>query len=61
VSGALARSGIQVLESAGKIDRLERAPAGVRLTYSEDGTPNHIDATITVVAAGWIANTEPPL
>src|SRR4029077_18125956 len=56
VSGALASSGIEVLENAGAIDRLERCPAGVRLTYSH-GTTHHIDAAITVVAAGWGANT----
>jgi pyruvate/2-oxoglutarate dehydrogenase complex dihydrolipoamide dehydrogenase (E3) component len=57
VAGALATSGIQVLQNAGKIDRLEPSPAGVRLTYSRDGTPHHIGATMTVVATGWVANT----
>jgi dihydrolipoamide dehydrogenase len=57
VSEALTTSGIQVLENAGTIHRLEPCPAGVRLTYAHDGTPHHIEATITVVAAGWIANT----
>ncbi len=44
VSEALATSGIQVLENAGKIDRLEPSPAGVQLTYAHDGAPGHIDA-----------------
>ena len=57
VSEALAASGIEVLENAGPIDRLEPSPAGARLTYSPDGAPGHIEATITVVAAGWVANT----
>ena len=57
VSEALAASGIEVLENAGTIDRLEPCPAGVRLTYSHDGTAHHIDAAIAVVAAGWVANT----
>ena len=39
VSEALAASGIQVLENAGTIDRFEPSPAGVRLTYSRDGSP----------------------
>ena len=56
VSGALATSGIEVLENAGAIDRLERCPAGVRVTYSH-GTTHRIDAAMTVVAAGWVANT----
>ena len=57
VSEALAASGIKVLENAGTIDRLEPCAAGVRLTYSRDGAAHHIDTTITVVAAGWVANT----
>ena len=57
VSEALAASGIEILENAGTIDRLEPSPAGVRLTYTRDGTAHQIDATIAVVAAGWIANT----
>ena len=57
VSQALAASGIHVLENAGTIDRLEPSPGGVRLSYSHDGTSHNIDTTLTVVAAGWIANT----
>ena len=57
VSEALAASGIEILENAGTIDRLEPSPAGVRLTYSHDGAAHDIDTTIAVVAAGWVANT----
>ncbi len=57
VSGALATSGIEVLENAGTIDRLEPCRAGFRLTYTPDGTAHYLDATIAVVAAGWVANT----
>ena len=57
VNRALAASGIEVLEHAGTIERLEPNPAGVRLTYSHDGIARHIDATIAVVAIGWVANT----
>ena len=57
VNRALAASGIKVLEHAGTIERLEPNPAGVRLTYSHDGIARHIDATIAVVAIGWVANT----
>jgi pyruvate/2-oxoglutarate dehydrogenase complex dihydrolipoamide dehydrogenase (E3) component len=57
VSIALARSGIQVLENAGTIDRLESSPAGARLSYSRDGTPQLVEATLVVVAVGWVANT----
>jgi pyruvate/2-oxoglutarate dehydrogenase complex dihydrolipoamide dehydrogenase (E3) component len=57
VSAALATSGIEVLENAGTIDRFEPSVGGVRLTYTRDGAPHHISTTITVVAAGWVANT----
>ncbi len=57
VSQALATSGIEVLENAGTIDRLEPSPGGVRLTYSRGGSAHHIDTTMTVVAAGWVADT----
>jgi pyruvate/2-oxoglutarate dehydrogenase complex dihydrolipoamide dehydrogenase (E3) component len=57
VSQALSRSGIQVLQNAGKIDRLEPSPAGVRLAYERDSTAHQIDATIAVLAVGWVANT----
>ena len=57
VSAALAASGIQVLENAGRIDCLEPSPAGVRLTYTPDADPHAIDATIAVSAVGWVANT----
>ncbi len=57
VGEALATSGIQVLENAGTIDRLESSPGGVRLSYTHDGASHHIDTTLPVVAAGWVANT----
>ena len=57
VNEALAVTGIEILENAGAIDRLEPCAAGVRLSYSHDGAAHHIDTTIAVVAAGWVANT----
>ena len=57
VSQALAASGIEVLENAGTIDRLEpcsrRSPAEL-LTRRHCAPHRH---TIAVVAAGWVANT----
>ena len=50
-------SGIRVLEDAGTIDRFEPSPAGVRLIYTKTDTREHVDATVAVVAAGWVANT----
>ncbi len=58
VAAALRASGIQVLEDAGTIDGFEPSGAGVRLNYSKDGAREPIEAAMTVVAVGWVANTE---
>ena len=57
VRAALQASGIRVLEQAGTIERFESCPAGVRLIYTKAGTQEHVEATVAVVAAGWVANT----
>ena len=55
---ALQASGMRILEHAGRIERFESCPAGVRLVYSRNGAQAHVDATLAVVAVGWVANTE---
>ena len=57
VGGALQASGIQVLADAGVIERFEPCPTGVRLIYANNGAQHLIDATIAVIAVGWVANT----
>ena len=57
VRAALQASGIRVFEQAGTIERFESCPAGVRLIYTKAGTQEHVEATVAVVAAGWVANT----
>ena len=57
VSAALAASGVQVVADAGTIDRFERCAAGVRLTHSASDGHHSMEATIAVVAAGWVAAT----
>ena len=57
VRAALAGSGVQIVEDAGTIDRFEPAGAGVRLIHSAGGGQQSIDATLAVVAAGWVAAT----
>jgi len=57
VRAALAASGVQVVEDAGTIDRFEPAAAGVRLIHSAGDGRQGIDATLAVVAAGWVAAT----
>ena len=55
---ALQDSGVRILEHAGTIERFEPCRAGVRLVYSRGGAQSHIDATLAVVAVGWVANTD---
>jgi pyruvate/2-oxoglutarate dehydrogenase complex dihydrolipoamide dehydrogenase (E3) component len=57
VRAALAASGVQIVEDAGTIDRFERSAAGVRLIRSARSGRHSIDATLAVVAAGWVAAT----
>jgi pyruvate/2-oxoglutarate dehydrogenase complex dihydrolipoamide dehydrogenase (E3) component len=57
VGGALAASGIQLVEDAGTIDRFERCATGVRLLHSPAEGQQSIDATLAVVAVGWVAAT----
>jgi pyruvate/2-oxoglutarate dehydrogenase complex dihydrolipoamide dehydrogenase (E3) component len=57
VGGALAASGIHLVEGAGTIDRFERCATGVRLIHSSGNGQQSIDATLAVVAAGWVAAT----
>lgn len=57
VTAAMAASGVQVLADAGTIDRFERCATGVRLIHSTSDGQHSIDATLAVVAAGWVAAT----
>ena len=59
MSTALQGSGVRVLEHAGTIERFEPSRAGVRLAYSASNEQAQIDATLAVVAVGWVANTDP--
>jgi pyruvate/2-oxoglutarate dehydrogenase complex dihydrolipoamide dehydrogenase (E3) component len=58
MSTALQASGVRIVEHAGTIERFEPSAAGMRLVHSNNGTPAHIDATLAVVAVGWVANTD---
>ena len=58
MSTALQASGVRVLEHAGTIERFEPSPAGVRLVYSGSDAQDNVDATLAVVAVGWVANTD---
>ena len=58
VGAALAASGVQIVQDAGAIDRFERCAAGVRLLHSSARGQQSIEATLAVVAAGWVADTD---
>ena len=58
MSTAMRAAGVRILEDAGTIERFEPCPAGVRLVYSGSGGRERVDATLAVVAVGWVANTE---
>ncbi len=57
VSAALAASGVRIVENAGTIDRFERSHSGVRLIHTANGAADSVEATIAVVAVGWVAAT----
>lgn len=49
--------GIGVHEDFGTIDAFEKAPGGIRMTFSKNGTRNSVEAALAVVAVGWTADT----
>ena len=61
VSGAVARAfreaGIIMHENFGAIDSFEKTSAGVRMNFSKNGKRDNAEATLAVIAAGWVANT----
>ena len=57
VGAALAGSGVHITEDAGTIDRFERCATGVRLIHSASDGHRSAEATLAVVAAGWVAAT----
>ena len=57
VSAALAASGVRIIENAGAIERFERCPTGVRLVRLADGVVDSVEASVAVVAVGWVAAT----
>jgi dihydrolipoamide dehydrogenase len=57
VATAFRASGIVVHENFGAIESFEKTPGGVRMVYSKDGQRYSAEATLAVVAVGWVANT----
>jgi dihydrolipoamide dehydrogenase len=57
VATAFRESGIVVREDFGEIESFEKTPSGVRMIFSKDGARDSAEATLAVVAVGWVANT----
>jgi pyruvate/2-oxoglutarate dehydrogenase complex dihydrolipoamide dehydrogenase (E3) component len=57
VAAAFRNSGMVVQEHFGVIESFEKTPTGVRMYFSKDGKRDSAEATLAVVAAGWVANT----
>jgi pyruvate/2-oxoglutarate dehydrogenase complex dihydrolipoamide dehydrogenase (E3) component len=57
VSAAFRESGIVAHENFGTIDSFEKTPTGVRMIFSKNGDRDSAEATLAVVAVGWVADT----
>jgi pyruvate/2-oxoglutarate dehydrogenase complex dihydrolipoamide dehydrogenase (E3) component len=57
VAKAFRESGIVVRENFGTLESFEKTSVGVRMNFSKDGVRNHAEASLVVVAVGWVANT----
>lgn len=58
MADAFRKSGIAVHEDFGTIDRFERTPDGVRMTFSKNGVSDSAEAALAVAAVGWVAQTQ---
>jgi pyruvate/2-oxoglutarate dehydrogenase complex dihydrolipoamide dehydrogenase (E3) component len=54
VAAAFRRSGMEVHEACGAIERLERTAGGVRMTLADHRS---VEAALVVTAIGWVADT----
>jgi pyruvate/2-oxoglutarate dehydrogenase complex dihydrolipoamide dehydrogenase (E3) component len=57
VAAAFRSAKIAVHENIGAIEAFEKTPAGVRMIFSRDGIQGGAEATLAVVAVGWVADT----
>ena len=57
VAAAFRSANIAVHENIGAIEGFEKTPSGVRMIFSRDGVPESAEATLAVVAVGWVADT----
>jgi dihydrolipoamide dehydrogenase len=57
VAAAFRASGMVVQENFGAIESFEKTAAGVRMNFSKGGHRGSAEATLAVVAVGWVADT----
>ena len=57
VAAAFRSANIAVHENIGAIQGFEKTPTGVRMIFSRGGVRDSAEATLAVVAVGWVADT----
>ena len=57
IADAFRAAGIGVHEDFGTIESFERADAGVRMWFTNDGARSSAEAAVVVMAVGWVAGT----
>ena len=57
MAAAFRESGIEVREGFGKISGFEATPAGIRMIFTKDERTEIAEASLAVVAVGWVADT----
>jgi len=57
ITAAFRSANIAVHENIGSIEGFEKTPSGVRMIFSRDGIRDSAEATLAVVAVGWVADT----
>jgi pyruvate/2-oxoglutarate dehydrogenase complex dihydrolipoamide dehydrogenase (E3) component len=56
VASAFSSAGIVVRENFGTIERFEKTSNGVRMVFTKNGKRDSAEATVVVVAVGWVAD-----
>jgi pyruvate/2-oxoglutarate dehydrogenase complex dihydrolipoamide dehydrogenase (E3) component len=58
VTAAFRDAGITVRTDFGEMESFEKMPRGVQMNFIKDGVRSNAEASIVVVAIGWVANTD---
>jgi pyruvate/2-oxoglutarate dehydrogenase complex dihydrolipoamide dehydrogenase (E3) component len=57
VAAAFRKAGIEIFENITTVESFEKTPTGVRMIFSRNGGRDSAEATLAVVAVGWVADT----